>query len=143
MRLLACILILSAVAAGCAQPEEGTSDVESPLASPEGTLGHYIDGLRRGDLPAVQLTLEDGDEFFLPGPLPIDSFQVIKLDTLDEFEAAARPFVPRPAAGDVELDVRQFESSVERLYTYHLRQTGGEWRIYSHSVWGADAEPEE
>ena len=116
-----------------------TSCTTNSDRGPEETLRLYIESLRQGDLDGVRRAYFDAENFSLPGPLPIDSFHVTREQVLDERAASERPFTPSPQAGDVELDVRQYEQGREQMYTYNLRRIEGRWWIYSHSAWGVDA----
>jgi hypothetical protein len=122
----------------------GPAEAQPPAdsGSPQQAVAEYIGSLRTGDLAGVQRVTFDYDDFNLPGPLPIDSFRVIRSETLDSVAAAERSFTPAPKAGDVELDVVQYEAGAERKYSYSLREIDGHWRIYAHAAWGSDVEVE-
>ena len=115
--------------------QEPTADLSSPLRA----LGHYLTSLQNEDLAGVQRAMLDAEDFQLSGPFRLDSFVVVRYDTLTAAQAAEYEFSPAPAAGDVELDVREHVAGYgERMYTYNLREIDGAWRIYSHSMWGHD-----
>ena len=145
----ACLLLLAScvVVLGCGEADSATqsaasdqADAATELATPRQSLEYYLASLRRGDLEGVQRVMLRADNFHLPGPLPLDSFHVTRQDTLTAEQAAEFGFVPSPQEGDVVFDVREYLAGEgERMYTYHLREVDGTWRIYAHAAWGVDA----
>jgi hypothetical protein len=120
--------------------ESGSDNKQSAptLATPLDALDFYIESLRQGEVEGV-LKVMTSETFQLPGPLEINSFKVLRYETLTAATAAERRFIPQPQAGDVELDVMQYEYGQEQMYTYNLRQIDKKWRIYAHSAWNVDS----
>lgn len=118
---------------------QGRVEAQADLSSPLLALSYYLQSLEGEDLHGVQRVMLDADNFQLSGPFQLDSFEVVRYDTLTAAQAAEYEFIPSPKEGDVELDVRQHVAGYgERMYTYNLREIEGAWRIYSHSMWGHD-----
>lgn len=139
------LLVCGLFGVGCAEnaandtPGSWANQAAKELASPSRSLEYYIASLRRGDLEGVRRVRMHAGRFQLPGPVPIDSFEIERQDTLTAAQAAESTFTPPSRAGDVVLDVCEYIGGGEgRRYTYYLTPIGGAWLIYAHSAWGVD-----
>jgi len=115
------------------------------FSTPEKTLEEYIAGIRNGDSAAVAKCFDPPvNDFYLPGPIAIDAYSVVKKITYGKTEVRkwnSRGIKPPVKIGDVELQVREkYESGKykksEDMFSYVFRKIGNEWKIIAHSVWG-------
>jgi len=125
--LIVLTLLMFALVANC-----GTSD--KTLSSPEKTLDTYIRGLREGNLETVLRCYYSESEdfnFYLPHPIRIDNYTVIKKTIYTDKMAKEYQSDPKAKAGDVELEVKESVEAQEDIFTYLFRKINGEWRIIS------------
>ncbi len=125
-------LIVLLFGAACQQERE--------LATPEATLAFYLESLRNADQFSLDRTMLSGEGFAIQDSLPLDSFSVTRSEVLSAEQASAYTFIPSPEPGDAVLDVAQHFAGAdeEQMYTYFMRERGGEWLLYSWSAWGVD-----
>ena len=108
---------------------------DARFTSPERTLTTYIDGLRRGDIKAVAECFEpEAHSFYLPGPLPIARFRVVKRIILNENETdLGYGFTSLQRKGDVRLHVQKVLDGQPIMFYYTFRRVRGDWKIVAHA----------
>jgi hypothetical protein len=112
---------------------------DGAFATPEAAIKTYISALRRGDRPAVEMCFDPASTFYLPGPMPIETYRFVGRTVFDHALVAdwnAGGALPVAREGDVRLLVRQVIKGKEEMFSYNLRLTEYGWRIYAHSGWG-------
>lgn len=115
---------------------------EADLSAPEITLNGYIESLRNGNLAGVKERYFPSDiDFYLPDPIPIKSYVIIKKITFGKKEVErwnSQGTIPQAKIGDVELQVKEWIGTTGRMVSYFLRNYDGKWKIFSHSAWKVD-----
>ncbi len=117
--------------------------VPAQADSPRAALETYLAGLKTGNVGLVLSVYHFGDrrpDYYLPGPIPIESHRITKelvFDTIQARRHNTHGVIPPAQAGDVELQVEERISGHGEMYTYWLRLIDGHWRIYAHTAWNA------
>jgi hypothetical protein len=104
-------------------------------------LAGYIESLREGDLAGVLERYHGTTDFYLPHPIPIKEYKIVKKITYGTKEVEdwnQKGVVPPAELGDVELQVRETIDGKEQIFFYNLRRVRGSWKIIAHSAEGID-----
>jgi hypothetical protein len=78
------------------------------------------------------------DDFYLPQPVPIKSYKILKRIVYGQKETDdwnSRGIIPQAVLGDIDLQVEQEVYGKKRMYSYLMRNINGEWKIISHAAW--------
>lgn len=130
-------VILFVVLAVCLSCSSSTPD---RFSSPEETLKTYINAARAGDKQTILTCFHPKKEdFYLPGPIHIDSFAITKKTVYGQPEAEEwnrLGIVPPAEAGDIDINVEEIHGGRSQMYSYLLRRVDGEWKIIAYSAWG-------
>jgi hypothetical protein len=109
------------------------------FASPEGTLGIYLNALKTGNKSQVlDCFYPKLDDFYLPQPVPIKSYKILKRIVYGQKETDdwnSQGIIPQAVLGDIDLQVEQEIYGKKRMYSYLMRNVNGEWKIISHAAW--------
>jgi len=112
------------------------------FASPEATIETYIDALRAGDKETVLTCFHpELEDFYLPEPIPIESYVITKETVFGESEAEewnSVGIIPRAEPGDIDFDVEEKIDGKSHMFSYLMREVDGHWKIIAHCGWGAD-----
>ena len=106
------------------------------LSSPEVTLAGYIESLRQSDVEGVLARHHGAKEFYLPGPLTIENFEIVTKITFGEKEV--QEWNGQGKVGDVQLDVRELIAGHNQMFSYFFREIEGKWKLIAHYGWDAD-----
>jgi hypothetical protein len=110
------------------------------LSSPEATLAGYIESLRQGDVEGVLARYHGTKDFYLPGPLTIEDYEIVTKITFGKKEVQewnGQKIIPAAKVGDVQLDVKQLRGDDSQMYSYFLREITGKWKLIAHYGWDA------
>ena len=111
-------------------------------SSPESTLKGYLNCFEIADEACV-LKYYYGINSFYTGKPHTTEFKITKkivyaAKDVETWNSAG--ITPLALVGDISLDVLQKTDTDEFMYSYSFRKYGNKWLIYSHTVWGLDAE---
>jgi hypothetical protein len=118
----------------------GADGSAASLGSPEQTLQHYIDSIRRGDVESVRECMYFG-KFEMNGPMHVKTFRVkrrLRYGPKLVLEWNKKGFSRPAEVGDVELQVEQTVEGYVGMWSYWFRQKEGGWKIYALAAWGVD-----
>ena len=96
------------------------AEAQLDLSSPEATLAGYIESIRQGDVEGVLARYHNTKEFYLPGPMSIENYEIVKkiiFRTKEVQEWNEQEIIPAAKAGDVQLDVREHRAGYSQMYS--------------------------
>jgi len=109
------------------------------FASPEVTLGIYLNALKTGNKSQVlDCFYPKLADFYLPQPVPIKSYEILKQIVNGQKETDdwnSKGIIPPAVLGDIDLQVEQESYWKKTMYSYLMRNVNGEWKIISHAAW--------
>lgn len=92
------------------------------FSSPEATLDTYINALKTGNKTKVLNSFyPKKDSFYLPGPIPIKSYKIVKRIVYGQKETNnwnSQGIIPPAALGDIDLQVQREEHGMKNMYSY-------------------------
>ena len=109
------------------------------FSSPEKTLDTYLNALKSGnELEILDCFHPKLKEFYLPAPVPIKSYKIVKKIFYGQKEAGdwnSKGIVPPAKNGHIDLQVEQESYGKKRMFSYLIRNVKGSWKIISHTAW--------